>query len=136
MCLFLHLTGFCSFTMTSVSSDNIQERDPSVAITVAIPSCQAASSSFRHRNSPLQPSRERGQTPRHASPDFQPKPNASSCTCHRGLGGNHISVWVAKTATSCQPPDLTARCSCCGQWSSSCCWEWLSPAFSSPACWS
>lgn len=136
MHFFLHLTGFCSFTMTSVSSDNIQERDWSVAITVATSRCQATSSSFWYRNSPPQPSHECGQTHRHASTDFQQKPNMSSCTCHRVLGCYHISVWVENKAKSCHPTDATARFYCCGWWSISCCWELPSPAFGSQTCWS
>lgn len=67
MHLFLRLTGFFSFTLNSVSSDKMQEGDSSLAITVAIPRCQAAASSSQYRNNPPQPSHEHGQTPRHAS---------------------------------------------------------------------
>lgn len=132
---FPHLTGFSSFTMNSVFSDNTQEGTSSVSIPAAISRCQATSS-IPYRDSPPQRSRECEQTPRHASPDFQQKPNPSSCTCHRVPGSYHTSVWVANKATSCHPPVPTDRFYCCGQQSSSCCWELPAPAFGSQTCWS
>lgn len=130
MHFFLHLTGFNSFSMNSVLSDNTQEGDSSVAIAVTYPGVRQL---LPPSDSPPQPSREHGQTARHASPDIQQEPNTSSCIRHSVLGRYHISVWVAKKAASCHSPDLADRFCCCGQWNNSCCcWELPSPSLQQP----